>query len=95
MADIHGTASTTAISRILERQIRDARAIDTEALCIIPGQAVWVIQLDIRILNDEGNAIDVASIATMLSLLHLRRADVTVQGDKANIHSYTNERRYP
>lgn len=89
MADIHGTASTAAISRILERQIRDARAIDTEALCIIPGQAVWVIQLDVRILNDNGNATDVASIATMLSLLHLRRADVTVQGGKAIIHSYT------
>lgn len=79
----------TEIKRILERQIRDSQAIDTESLCISPGEAVWSINVTVKILCNRGNVIDASSLATLGALLHFRRADVTHAGGKVTIHSYS------
>lgn len=42
----------------MERGLRESRAIDTEALCIVAGEKVWSIRLDLHILDDDGNLID-------------------------------------
>jgi exosome complex component RRP45 len=93
------SASATAASslaRILERQIREARAIDTEALCIIPGKQVWSLRCDTRVLDDGGNANDAAALSALGSLLHFRRADVTVTGEgKAIVHTYAERAPVP
>jgi exosome complex component RRP45 len=87
--------AAVAIARILERQVRDARAVDTEALCILPGKKVWALRVDVRVLDDGGNVTDAAALAAMGALLHLRRADVTVRGDEAVVHSYAERAPVP
>lgn len=86
-------AEASEISRILEKQIRDARAIDMESLCIRPGKSVWSIRCDLRILQNGGNLIDACALATMAALLHFRRADVTVRTADVLVHS--SEERSP
>lgn len=76
------------VARILERQVRDARAIDSEALCIVPGEAVWSLRVDVRVLDDGGNVTDAAALAALGSLLHFRRPDVTVRGRSVHVHPY-------
>jgi len=76
----------TRIARILERQIRDSRAIDMESLCIIPGEKVWSLRCDIRVVEDFGNLTDAASAAALSALLHFRRPEVTVRGASVTIH---------
>ena len=60
----------TKISNILEKSLRESKALDTNSLCIAPGKLVWKIVIDINIINNDGNAIDacfLAAIATWLS----------------------------
>ncbi|KAI9506939.1 3'-5'-exoribonuclease [Coemansia spiralis] len=80
-----------AVSRMIERVIRQSRAIDTEALCILAGEKVWSVRLDLHFLDHSGNLIDAASIASIAALRHFRRPDVTIDGEEAIIHD-VNER---
>ncbi|KAJ2514504.1 3'-5'-exoribonuclease [Coemansia sp. RSA 1939] len=74
------------VSRMVDRVIRQSRAVDTEALCIVAGQKVWSLRLDLRILDHGGNLVDAAMVAATASLRHFRRPDVTVDGTDAVIH---------
>lgn len=77
--------ASVEVARIVERGIRQARALDVEGLCILVGQKVWAIRVDVRVLDSCGNIEDCASIATIAALLHFRRNDVTVTGDEVII----------
>jgi exosome complex component RRP45 len=81
-------AAATAVARALERQVRDARALDVEALCLLPGEAVWALRVDVRVLEDGGNVGDAAAAAAMAALLHFRLADVTLAGRALTVHPH-------
>ncbi|KAI7824988.1 ribosomal protein S5 domain 2-type protein [Kickxella alabastrina] len=80
------SAQEVAISRMVERVIRQSRAIDTEALCILAGVKVWTVRVDLHFLDHGGNLMDAAAAAAIVALRHFRRPDVTVQGEEAIIH---------
>ncbi|CAE8607476.1 unnamed protein product, partial [Polarella glacialis] len=63
------------------------------ALCIVGGQKVWSIRVDVRALDDDGNLGDVCAIAALCSLLHFRKADVEIRGEEAR--TFTAEERVP
>ena len=52
----------------LSAQIRDARALDVEALCIVPGERVWAVRADVRIVDLSGNAPDACALAAIAAL---------------------------
>lgn len=79
----------------IESFVRESRAIDTEALCILAGVKAWAVRVSIDIINDDGNSIDVAMMATMASLLHARRPDVTVSGQEVRIHTMDEREPVP
>jgi exosome complex RNA-binding protein Rrp42 (RNase PH superfamily) len=80
---------------MLERQIRDSRAIDTEGLCITPGSQVWALRCDAHVLDDSGNLIDACALATIAAILHFRRAEISTQDGKTVIHSYAERAPVP
>ncbi|RHZ63529.1 hypothetical protein Glove_329g56 [Diversispora epigaea] len=76
------------ISRTLEKAIKRNHAIDLEGLCIIREKKVWTIRVDIHFLDNDGNILDAASIATISALAHFRRPEITITGeDTITIHS--------
>jgi exosome complex component RRP45 len=75
------------LGRVVERGLRESRAIDTEALCIVSGLKVWAVRVDIHVLDHGGNLIDASSLACVAGLLHFRRPDVTVVEGKLIVHS--------
>jgi len=75
------------IARIIDRGIRDSRALDTESLCVLAGQKVWSIRCDLHVLDAEGNILDALNLAAVTSLAHFRRPDVTVVGESVTVHS--------
>ncbi|XP_062483590.1 exosome complex component RRP45 isoform X2 [Pezoporus occidentalis] len=81
------------LNRQIERCLRNSRCIDTESLCVVAGEKVWQIRLDMHLLNHDGNIIDAASIAGIVALCHFRRPDVSVQGEEVTV--YTPEERDP
>jgi exosome complex component RRP45 len=81
--------------RVVERGLRESRAVDTEALCIIAGEKVWSVRTDIYILDDNGNLMDTCSIAAITSLHHFRRPDLTIDGSNVIVHSPTERELVP
>lgn len=53
MAEMHGI-SKIELNRLLDRSIKESDAIDTESLCIISGEKVWLICCDVRVLDYSG-----------------------------------------
>ncbi|KAJ3141919.1 Exosome complex component RRP45 [Physocladia obscura] len=89
------TDEEVLISRMLEKALRRSRAIDTEGLCIVAGEKVWSVRIDIHVLDHEGNILDCACIAAISALLHFRRPDVTVEGDLVIIHNIEERNPIP
>ncbi len=57
------------LARVVDRGVRESKAVDLEALCIVPGKQVWIIFIDVHILDDCGNILDAASLGAITALL--------------------------
>ncbi|HDD72482.1 MAG TPA: exosome complex protein Rrp42 [Candidatus Aenigmarchaeota archaeon] len=57
------------LARVVDRGIRESEAIDMKKLCIEEGEKVWIINVDIQILNHAGNLIDASALAAIQALL--------------------------
>ncbi|XP_010766925.1 exosome complex component RRP45-like, partial [Notothenia coriiceps] len=75
------------LNRQLERCLRNSKCIDTESLCVVSGEKVWQIRVDVHMLNHDGNLMDAASIAAITALCHFKRPDVGIQGDEVTVYS--------
>ncbi|MEM5814701.1 MAG: exosome complex protein Rrp42 [Candidatus Aenigmatarchaeota archaeon] len=56
------------LARVVDRGIRECRAIDTEKLVIVPKELVWSVHIDIHAINDDGNLQDASSLAAIAAL---------------------------
>ncbi len=65
------------LARIIDRSLRDVRAIDLSKLVIIPGKKVWNIFIDIYVIDYDGNMIDASSLATLIALMNTRIPQVS------------------
>ncbi|VFQ63994.1 unnamed protein product [Cuscuta campestris] len=73
--------SAIELGRIIDRGLRESRALDTESLCVIAGKWVWSIRIDLQILDNGGNLVDAANIAALAALSTFRRPNCTVGGE--------------
>lgn len=60
------------LARIVDRGVRESNAIDMEKLCIVEGEKVWGVFVDIQPINHDGNIIDASGIATIAALLNAK-----------------------
>ncbi|KAJ0246575.1 Exosome complex component RRP45B [Hirschfeldia incana] len=82
--------SAVELGRIIDRGLRESRAVDTESLCVLAGKKVWSVRIDLHILDNGGNLVDAANIAALAALMTFRRPDCTVGGEngqEVTIHS--------
>lgn len=71
----------SSIQRTLEKAFKTSRAVDMESLCVITGQRVWNVRVDIHILEDDGNVIDAVMLSALAGLTDFRRPDVQVSAE--------------
>ena len=57
------------LARVVDRGIRESQVIQLEKLCITPGEKVWLVFIDIHILDYDGNLFDASSLAALAALL--------------------------
>ncbi|MCR4369319.1 MAG: exosome complex protein Rrp42 [archaeon] len=57
------------LSRVVDRGIRESKAIDFKTLSIEKGEKSWVVFVDMYVLNNDGNLFDACSIAGLSALL--------------------------
>ncbi len=60
------------LARIVDRGIRESKAIKMDELVIEAGEKVWGIFIDIHIINHKGNLIDAAALAAITALSNTR-----------------------
>ncbi|MDT7891147.1 MAG: exosome complex protein Rrp42 [Thermoproteota archaeon] len=70
------------LARIVDRGLRKPEVVDFSSLCIIPGQKVYRIWLDIYALNHDGNLVDAAGIAAVVALMNTKYRKFTYVQDK-------------
>ncbi len=60
------------LARVIDRGIREAKALDMKKLCIRPGEKAWFVIIDIITINDAGNLFDAAGLAALTALKSAR-----------------------
>ncbi|MBI4018824.1 MAG: exosome complex protein Rrp42 [Candidatus Aenigmarchaeota archaeon] len=68
------------LSRLVDRAIRESKAVDMKKLCITAGEKVWMINIDIDIINNGGNMVDASSIAAAAALVTARLPEIDEKG---------------
>ncbi|MBC7114656.1 MAG: exosome complex protein Rrp42 [Archaeoglobi archaeon] len=57
------------LARVVDRGIRESNAVDLESLCIKEGEEVWMIFIDIHVLDHDGNLIDASALGAIAALM--------------------------
>lgn len=73
------------LARIVDRGIRESKAIDTEKLCIEPGKKVFVVFIDVYVLNHDGNLIDASALAAMAALMNTKMPNYEIKDGELKI----------
>lgn len=73
------------LARVVDRGIRESHAIDTEKLCIEPGKKVFVVFVDVYVLNHDGNLIDCSALAAMAALLNTKMPNYEIKDGELKI----------
>lgn len=56
------------VARVIDRSLREPKAVKLDSLVIEPGKTVWVVFNDIYLIDHQGNIIDASMLASMLAL---------------------------
>lgn len=63
---------TVELARVVDRGIRESHAIDMDKLCITKGEKVWIVFVDIHVLDYDGNLFDASALGAIASILDTR-----------------------
>ncbi len=56
------------LARVVDRGVRESEVVELDKLCLEPGEKVWIVFIDIHILDYDGNLFDAASLASLAAL---------------------------
>ena len=85
------------LARVVDRSLREIGAVDLGQLVIRPGEKVWVVWVDLYILDHDGNLFDASMLAAMAALLDARMPyyEEIETGDVIVDRSVKTEERLP
>ncbi|RLI69327.1 RNA-binding protein [Candidatus Heimdallarchaeota archaeon] len=58
------------LARVTDRAIRESKCVSQDSLVIIPGKKVWILFIDIYVLDNDGNLFDACELAALTALMH-------------------------
>ncbi len=56
------------LARVVDRGIRESKMVNMEKLCITPKEKVWIMFIDIHVLDYDGNLFDACSYGSVAAL---------------------------
>ncbi len=56
------------LARVVDRGIRESGAVDLSKLCIEDGKKVWILFIDVHIIDDNGNLVDASALGAIAAL---------------------------
>jgi len=69
------------ISRVVDRGIRESKAINMEKLCVEKGEKVWSVMVDICPINDSGNLFDISALSALAALKNTKFPETDKEGN--------------
>lgn len=69
------------LARVVDRGIRESKAVDLKKLCIVPAKKVFVVFVDIYVLDHDGNLFDSSALASILALMNAKMREYVVKDD--------------
>ena len=72
------------LARVVDRGIRESKAIGLEALCVEPKKQVVIVFVDVYVLDHDGNLIDAASISALAALLTSKMKRYEMDGEEVH-----------
>ncbi|MDI6859758.1 MAG: exosome complex protein Rrp42 [Methanocellales archaeon] len=62
--------SATELARVVDRGVRESGAIDLAKLCIEKGENIWMVFIDVYVLDHDGNLMDASALGAIAALLN-------------------------
>lgn len=75
------------LARVVDRSLRDSKAVDLSKLVIIPGKKVWTLWVDVYVLDYGGNVLDASTISAVAAVFNTRLPKVEINGDEVKVLS--------
>ncbi len=73
------------IARVVDRTIRHSNFLDLKSLCIVPKKFVYILWVDLYVLNHDGNLYDAACMAAVAALAATTLPKVEIEQDQPKI----------
>lgn len=70
------------LARVVDRGIRESELVELDKLCIEEGKHVWMLFIDLAIIDNCGNLFDAAELAIMAALKNTKLPTATVVDDE-------------
>jgi len=77
--------NSVELARVVDRGIRESKAIVLEDLCVEPGKKVFVVFVDVYVLNHDGNLIDASALAALAALMNTKMFNYEVKEGEIKI----------
>ncbi|RBQ22928.1 Exosome complex component Rrp42 [Candidatus Methanobinarius endosymbioticus] len=79
--------ASVELARVVDRGIREI--VDLEKLCIEPGKKVWMLFIDLHIIDFDGNLFDTATLAVLSALKNTKLPVAKMVDDESVINEET------
>src|SRR4030067_214070 len=73
------------LARIVDRGIRESKMVDSTKLCIEAGKKVFVVFVDVYVLNHCGNLVDASALAAVSALVNTKMPNYEVEDGEGKI----------
>jgi exosome complex component RRP42 len=73
------------LSRVVDRSLRDSKAVDLNKLVIEVGKKVWTVWVDIYVLDYGGNVLDASTLAAVAALYNAKLPKVLNENGEIKI----------
>jgi exosome complex component RRP42 len=70
------------LARVVDRGLRESKVLRFEDLCINPGKRVFVVFVDIYVLDYDGNLFDASALASIAALMDTKMKPYKVEGSE-------------
>lgn len=68
--------NATELARVVDRGVRESGAIDLAKLCITEGENIWMVFIDVYVLDHDGNLVDASALGAIAALLTTKLPNV-------------------
>lgn len=70
------------LARVVDRGIRESELVDLDKLCIEEGKHVWMLFIDLHVIDNCGNLFDASELAVMAALKSTKLPTATIVDDE-------------